>query len=252
MKILSLQTNPPTFSAKNKDIRKADDIMRKSKQEFTMFSPTHALTFYKTLEPENEIKEITRDIFQAYTSCKLKYKVRDPSASLERLQSNKIPYVTSLEILKKEKLGNCHESTIATLATLYANGYYNSYPVSINYRYKFVDKTTGNIILKGTRELDHVVVLTDMNNSDKKSNIVIDSWLGKTDEKQNASIDYYHLFKNTINEEIKMIIEATRTDVSNCDLFIKSSYQIADYCNRQYCAQLIGELVREKYPTLIL
>lgn len=60
----SYNTRPAksSFGAKNKDTRKADDIMRTSSNAFLMFKPTYAFTFYNSLKDFNSREKFCRGI----------------------------------------------------------------------------------------------------------------------------------------------------------------------------------------------
>ena len=127
--------NNMSFSAKNKKIRTADDIIRLAKNEFPMVSSTYIDTFYSEGTPEkNELSqsvckklskqiERTRDIYLSHI----------PHRYMSDLKSHdtEVANAVLLKAVSQSKIGNCYESAVVALAALAANGYTDSKKVHL-------------------------------------------------------------------------------------------------------------------------
>ena len=150
MKItFTTQKIQPTFSAKKKEIKKADDIQRKSKEIFPMFSPAYLNEFYVLNGKGMDPKQVrTRQIAQ-----RIVFKInagRDYDDYDNRysfiVNRKETPFIRTLERIKKEKIGNCHEASITAMAALAANGYTDAKRASLKLRGEFVDKKTNKVV----------------------------------------------------------------------------------------------------------
>ncbi len=194
------------FGAKNKNIRKADDIQRASKQAFPMLSPSYVDEFYlstkmKKNDAENPtarkyFKKLDRKLTALRTVAKnLQY----PVASMTHP-----PYENILTGVKLMKVGNCEECADAVLATLFANGYYNSDKMYLYCETEYINKQTGKSEYKDADPLDHAFVITslDKDNPKEKDKIIIDSWLGFADSTSAAKGKYKQVFGDTQLREL--------------------------------------------------
>ena len=195
---ISLQTNytRTTFSARKQEIRQADDIQRKSRENFPMFSPSYLQEFYcLNGKGQNTPKQVrTIQIAQ-----RLVYKINagrivDDESSKTSYFAEPI-YIRPLDRIKRTKIGNCHEASIATLATLTANGFYDAKRVSLEQKTECVNKKTNKVVFSKNYDLDHTVVVSAMGKENSKENdlIVLDSWMGFADSISGAR-DKYSMF----------------------------------------------------------
>ncbi len=202
-----------SFSARNQNIRKADKIMRETKQAFPSISPLYAREFYSIFTKENPDKravkirkKIDKNITQI-RSCAEEY-----TYGKEKLSSNYHvnKCLAILFGLSKLKTGNCNELCIATLGALAANGYYNSYMNNLNLNIEITNNKTGATEYQATLPIDHVLIKSTMdnvynnesNNKSKRTNIIIDPWLGFVDSKSGAIEKYKKAFDKQISSLI--------------------------------------------------
>ncbi len=195
----------PSFSARNKEIRTADAIERKTKAEFPMLSQTYIDSFYrsrdkgpvvsKQLQMQSKIKEMRRIAAnpEAYG-----HKVSSP------FERNTL-YPNNLNAIKSLKMGNCRENAMAAVAVLLANGYYNSERTLLMYKVDFVNKETGELESSGLYPLDHSFAVSDMNRGGKKD-IVIDPWLGFADSKSGAIARFKQIYSEEDYKEAISIL----------------------------------------------
>ncbi len=208
----------PNFSAKKPEIRKADDIQRKAKANFPMFSPSYLREFYilpKKCVDDTKLNR-TRQIAQ-----RIVYKI-NAARECDRQDleycykwnpyRKEIPYTRTLQRIKGSKIGNCEEASCATMATLAANGYYDSKRMSLVLKGQLVNKKTKKIEYTTIpHSLDHAFVVSSLGkeNATEKDLIVLDSWYGFADSISKAKEKYQKLadnpkVKNDIKEELSL------------------------------------------------
>ncbi len=252
MKISSgTQYNAAAFQAKHRDIRKADDIVRNTNNYFKAFHPSWAALYYKTLDENNPKYEVQRDKFLDKLAFKFLTKVRYPGENAER--TDKIPHSTSIELVEKHRLANCRECSNMILASMYANGYYDSKKAYLGYDYTLLDKADGRIITKGSNEIDHSCVISSMNNEKRKNNpnafIVLDGWLGYATTASDMAQKYIGLFSSQLNSDIQKIAKKKNINLDNCIVRINPFYTTT---KNKTDAQAIGQYYRAKYPGLLV
>lgn len=194
MKIsLNLNSKNSSFGSKKPEIRLADDIMRKSMLDFQCFSPVYAERSYLCLHKD------------AADAEKAASAVRHSALNLFKFVRKSSPYAPSdekiLDRIKKYKLGNCFEKSLAAMAELSSFGYKSKLcmPELESVLFK---KNSGEIIENKFFDLDHVFVCTAMNNEQRiKKNkfIIIDPWLGFASEKEDAVLIYKKFFEKNIS-----------------------------------------------------
>ena len=173
MKIQTINTNNNyTFQAKRKELRKADDIVRKVNQEFPAFSPTYAYEFWPHLKT---IPEGYGDIRTINSEEKIrKYR--------EEIKQNK-KYDSLFETIKEQKVANCGEKSYLTVAALLANGYDNyTSRFDVGIKWAATDKRTGERVFENIEDFDHSIILTTMKDEPMErlnDLIVVDGWLNK-------------------------------------------------------------------------
>lgn len=245
-----------SFCAKNKDARKADDIMRTAANAFPMFKPTYADIFYNSLQDDKEkfYKGIAK---RWYENVRLQ---RDDALE----EDDFCEQITDL--IKKQKLGNCTEASDIALMALFANEYYNSCCASLGYEISYIDKNTKKPVWSYMEPIDHICVLTNMNNPKRKylkDLIVIDPWLGCS----GSASELYGKYKNTfLNDKTVKRIKynfqqrfasefsgeniANTPDFSNCILSKKFVFYFAQKY-REKEAREMGRKMAEKYPEIV-
>ena len=254
MKIMPVNIQSTCFKSKHKDIRKADDLMRKTNLAFPMFNPSYAYYFYDSIDIRNPEKHPAREKFEAGICHKFIRQVRKPNDFMEEIQTKfDIPHAYLLSLLKDKKMGNCKETAIATLCALYANGYHNSQRVSLAYEYKIIDNSTKEILLEGENDLDHSVVLTDLNLPERKKInelIVIDPWLEYAGTTTSANGKYKMQFGKLIDQDMENIAFENAIDLDKCTVKTKIYYSIEQRKSAEE-ARKIGNYTRQEYPELI-
>lgn len=222
--------NNMTFLSKNKKIKEADRILRKTAQIYPMLSGTYVGTFYysDTLKMRHALNLLdekvidTRDeYFDSYEKLNEPYGRgfyydESPKSCINILKA-------ILETVKKTKVGNCEEHAVATYAVLCANGYIDSQKMSLYYETSLIDKKTGETILTSRESLDHTFVLTSMDkNIGRKKDVVVDYWLGFADSKSCAIGKFKEIYskKDLEEAEEKNIISlkmVNKGDLSDCE-----------------------------------
>lgn len=187
MKISSLPNFKYTnFCAKKKEIKKADDIQRKAKENFPMFSPAYLNEFYILNGKGMDPKQVrTRQIAQ-----RIVYKINagrdydDYDARYSIIAHRKeTPFIRTLNRIKKDKIGNCHEASIIAMTALAANGYTDAKRASLKLKGEFVNKKTNEVVFSKIYDVDHTFAMTAMNKENPRNNdyIIVDPWLGFAD-----------------------------------------------------------------------
>ncbi len=197
MKITPVKNTYISFSARKQDIKKADKIQRLARENFPMLSVTYMDTFYLSHTSKNsnaKLRNRAEEIIKK-TDDNIKIIRENASSNKNNIESTS-PYAKILKYAKLMKVGNCDEAARTVLATLAANGYYNSKLASLGIQLDYINKSTGNSEYKGFINADHIFVLTalDKVNPNPKDEIVIDSWMGFADSKSGAIDRYKSIF----------------------------------------------------------
>lgn len=169
-----IQQNNISFTARNPEIRFADDLVRKINKTYPRISSTIVNDF-------NNI-ELYRDVEQRIAN-KI-YELRDTQNKLmlNAIISGNNSYVNISKIVtgltRKFKVGNCMESANLSLLAAKAN--------------RLDNVTTAYIKHPNGSDYDHAVVLVNKNS---KKPYVIDSWLGFADYVPNAIKRYQNEYR---------------------------------------------------------
>ena len=187
----SLITNNISFG-KNQYLKNGDDIQRHARKSFPAFSPTYADTFYHKKTKESPILE--KKVIEVNTARDCVNLMTISGLNTTRV-GTEIPQILTLNNLELRKKGNCEEFSIATLATLLANGYTDSERKYLCLRTEFINKETGQTEYYEVDSLDHALVVSSLgkNSKDEKDLYVIDSWLGFADTIQGAKTRYKNI-----------------------------------------------------------
>lgn len=199
MKITASSQN---FTSRNQYVRKADDIVRKVRQEFPMFSPSYAASNWDILKNSKlEFRELLK--FGDIYGTKMK-KIRQVGC----LSPQNPCFSDIFQKAINEKVGNCREYSSLTLGALFANGYNNAVKIIPSLNIKVYD-ASNNEIFSHFIDCDHVAVMTKMSQAKNVSDVVVlDSWLGKAMSFHEARIEYETLFKE---QEISNAIRKTKS-----------------------------------------
>ena len=204
MKIKSVNsTKSINFHSRNKNIRKADDIQRKARSEFSILNPSYIDEFYSSARlingaPVNiKARKIFKKIDKKLTALRKITKEPDKYGVEQTPLQKKTPYGLLLNSINFLKVGNCEECAATVLAALAANGFYNSQKVYLGLEIQYTDKKTGKTKYREIESLDHAFVVTtlDKENPKEKDKIVIDSWLGFADSTSGANARYKQMYK---------------------------------------------------------
>lgn len=186
-----------SFKAKSPEVRLADDIMRKSKQNFPCFSTTFARNSYQCCKIQSNYYDKAVDLINKIGE-KIFINLRggDTNTSVRGAEV--------LDRLKTYKLGNCYEKAMAAVAQLKNRGF-KCLPVYLGLESFCWNSKTGERTNEKNFNLDHVLVVTAMNNkerAEKYNLIVVDPWLNFTAEKNEAIEKYIKFFYVKIAENI--------------------------------------------------
>lgn len=162
--------NSVKFSARNSEIRFADDVVRKLNNEFLRISSTKVETFNNAKKFPKVISSLSEDI-------------NSIRGRINFIKKSDFPMNDSLNLmlgfLKGLHRGNCGESANLAVIAAKMNGITNCKKVSL--------------VNKAGDDFDHIVVLVD-----GKKPYIIDAWLGFADYIPNAfqryKKDYSHCF----------------------------------------------------------
>lgn len=207
----------PAFKAKNRDTKKADDVMRSSKLEFAAFQPNYAF-YYNCAKPEStHYKEAGKNL--THLCMKLRRDVRDWDNNLDKPKR-------LLDNVKTYKIAHCYERTLAAMAILYREGYNELLPVGVHYETNAINRKTGKTEFTAAEPLDHSVILTNMNNNkrfDIEDLIIIDPWLEYAGSVSDARARYKAAFSNRIKT-------AQKKNSKKCEQYINNpeKYRISE------------------------
>lgn len=253
----------PSFTSRNKNIRKADDIQRKAKLAFPIISPTYIDTFYKSINSSDKIKrEKANTVAKKYDTriTAIREMVRRHSfegSTFEEKQLN-APIFHVLRCVEIAKAANCHECAAIAIAGLTANGIFDNQRVNLELDLKYKNKKDGKVEYQASIPIDHTAIRTKIG----KDDIIVDPWLGFADSISGANEKYKQLLiDKDINKEIRTHRSLFRLEKSTPDNIINpdKDYELktaikyipAEYSNEKDMAE-IGYYTRCFHPELIL
>ena len=254
MKIQPVNINY-SFKAKRKEVRKADDLVRKVNNEFPAFSTSYVKSFW---HPINEKK------FTLLEKPLLKTKSLKERTNKEIYEDKFLLGI--FDEIKNNKTANCGAKSWLTLGALAANGYDIAVKSAIGVKWEAYDRRNNETILKGKTDLDHSAILTTMSNKKGKKLqdlIVIDAWLNKAMSYSEAKAEYFKLLDiKKIVDIHKQIIDKLKAEKPNEEIDL-SNYNIRfniifGESSSKYLLpksedmREFGKKVAEKYPELIL
>lgn len=253
----------PSFTSRNKNIRKADDILRKAREAFPATSATYIDSFYKTAQSTDSNKSKKANMV-AYKYDKFVGFVRKQvhlhsyEGATEEEKKMNAPIFQTLTFVEIAKAANCHEYASIATAGLTANGIYDNERVHLALDIQYKNKETGEIEYHRTLPIDHTAIKTRIG----KDDIIVDAWLGMADSLSGASAKYKQLLLNKdIDEEIKIHRSLFRLEKStpnniidpDNDYELKTSikYIPVEYSDPETMKE-IGYFSRCFYPDLCL
>ena len=258
-----MQINPssPNFTSRNAYIRRADDIVRKVRNEFPMFSPTSAWDNWNALKKTHHPRfSKAKNAVERYTDVINDYRKNTT------LSKDTPCFIDIFEQVQQTKAGNCGESSILTLGTLFANGYYGI-KITPAVEIQVINKK-GQDVFTCQKFCDHNFVVAKMdsrNPKSKKDIVILDTWLGKTMSRQDAlkqfKDDYlsdtflsaiFKTHKELIKE--KGLLEALRI-ILNPKMTYKAKMVYAIYKEQEFSqeeAQKYGKIIAEKFPQVVM
>lgn len=242
-----------SFKSHKKEVKEAQDIMRKAQSTFPMVSSTRIMTNYDLINKPAPKQKLIDDIQEEI--CLMREDA-DYKQRLAGYVDN--PYRAFVEGIKRIKKGNCLECAVSAAAGLYANGY-SADVVSLYMNHSFINKKTGRVEYKEGAYLDHAFAVTDMGKRGQK--IILDPWLGLCGDWKDVNPKFHSLF----DSDSKVIQYKDK----NREEFIKrlkmeySPYDISDYEERLGFSyrplsfdvmdkDSAKKFFRENYPTLVL
>lgn len=173
-----------SFTARNPEIRFADDIVRKVNQEFPRLSNTKIQDFKNIDKCRNLLDNIQFNIAEMRWA---------KSEAFENAKTFAEKLLALTTPIKKFKVGNCGESAQLAEIAARVNGIKDCFCVDVLGNGKF-----------GERSLDHAVLLVENNGKP----YIIDTWLGFADYLPEAVKRYqkeyrkHFDFNRCINEDI--------------------------------------------------
>ncbi len=188
----------PSFSAKKKEIRKADDIQRKARTAVPFFSPNYAKKYFPNI--------VSTDIGNKVSTDKTEELNIMRRARTGFKQDCSLPTVVQKVIndTRRGKIANCGESALITMSILLANGYTDTHRCAVILSNEIFDKETGDLCFLDNYDLDHACVISTMaKDGEKKPYIVLDSWHGFADSLSSARARYFQLTNEEELEEYK-------------------------------------------------
>lgn len=253
----------PSFTSRNQNIRKTDDVQRRARLTFPATSPTFIDTFYKTPNSSDEQREeqATLVLYKYDTKIgEIRQKVRNHSFEGTTPEEKKInaPIFGILKGVKETKAANCQECAAVAVACLAANGIYDIQRVKLELELKYVNKKNGTIEYQANIPIDHTAVKTRIG----KDTIIVDAWMGFADSLSGAREKYKKAF---INEDIKNEIQKHSSNFKmqksrqNHIIDFDESYELRTsirYISTEFPTQKnieeIGHYAKCFYPELVL
>ena len=266
MKIcLNINYTSPQFTARNKQIRKADDIQRTARNNFPMFSPSYLQEFYcLNGEGQNTPKQVRTIQIAQRIVYKINASREDDRAYKRNTSRFEPPYVKTLDRLKRNKIGNCHEASISTIATLAANGINDSKRVNLEQQIEYIDPKTKKVVFSKNYDIDHTLILSAMGkeNPKEKDLVVLDSWMGFADSISGAKARYarfldvnknredfnnsFSLFRVEHFEKTGEFLDKNNLELRHKIVFVDEETPTKDEIS------FLGEYTRDVYPDLRL
>lgn len=177
-----------SFGTKKPEIRKADDIQRKTRDVIPFFSPSYAKKY--SCKNNQEAKDLrSNQAEKLYEMRCLRYQNETPNSPLSHIAKK------TIQDTKQKKLANCGEAAIITMSVLLANGFPNTHLCEVILNTSIVDKRTNREVFSKDFELDHACVVTTMDKNPQisKPYVVVDSWDGFADSTSGAVSRYRKL-----------------------------------------------------------
>jgi len=191
------QCHIQSFRARNANIRFADDLARHVNKNFPRLSSTK----YESLSRSDLYKDTIQKLMEKIQLMREDMYIKFLSAYGDYISKS----VIMTKTIKKNKLGNCHESAILGEIVAKVNGIRNCFVASLKPK-------TGNI----KDSLDHAVLYVDS----MKGAYVIDPWLGFADyvpkalEKYRSEYAHMFDFKKFNTEEMYFDILTKKTPLN--------------------------------------
>ena len=216
------------FTARNKEIRDADKIMRNLINRYPAISTSKA-TYYDIIRNKkpsliNKIKTSGECLIHA----RKQYKAYTDEKSI-----NEVFYCT-----KKFKLANCREYAHMALGAFAANGYKD---LEVGRLYKKVNiKNKNGKEEKYSDIVDHVVLLVNGHSRDKKP-FIVDPWRGFVDYLENGLTRFDGLFMKGFR---KMETEEEHIRQKFTISVVKRDFEITDSTCRHFAKEFPELIVK--------
>ena len=213
------------FSARNKEIRVADKIMRKAINAYPAFSTSRA-TYYSSVQkcPSliNKISLLNRYLH----SKRITYQMADNDLLHQVL-------LGTADI----KVANCIEMARIQQAAFLANGYKDVQIVGLDKKVKITKNN--KVKEKISDRVDHALLLINGVNRNKKP-IVVDSWLGFVDYLDSALTRYDGIFMRGLR------------NISNGDETTKQRFTLRVYNEKMKLNDNLRNDLINNHPELII
>lgn len=259
-----------SFSSRKSEIRKADDIQRKTRVAFPFFSPSYADAYYGSCAPVYHGESAKKCVEHWDNTYRLDRKA-NKIAIIRENRSEELCGRRSFENLvretikdvKKYGLGNCEEAATMVMASIIANGYPNTIKCSLKLDTSVIEKETGEVKYNSRDSLDHALVMStmDKNPLNQKTFYIIDPWHGFADSVSGAKARYAQLVdKNKFTKAKQKAINNFSNiykskyksfDINNFEIRQKICFDVKE-CATERDDKNIKKLFEESYPDLIL
>ncbi|MBR6163421.1 hypothetical protein IKQ26_06000 [bacterium] len=258
-----------SFSSKKPEIKKADDIQRKTRTAFPFFSPSYADDYYpscslmykapsdkKAVEHWDNLHRLDR------MAARMVDIRRNRWENLRGRDNFTSKFLETYLDIKKYGLANCEEAATTTLASLLANGYKNSFKCSLRLNTGIYEKGSKDPKFVVKDLIDHACVIStmDKNPKNKSEYYVLDSWCGFADSIHGAKARYKQLidvkkFEKSKQKTINKFINQYKDKYKNFDINNFEVRQHIGFDIKEMADDLDNEAVKllykEMFPSLI-
>ncbi len=257
------------FSSKKPEIRKADDLQRKTRTAFPFFSPKYANDYYPSCSSyycSSDTKKTVEHWDNMYRLDRQSAKMADirllRMENLAGRYSFTSKFLETLSDIEKYGLANCEEASTMTLATLIANGYTNSFKCSLRINTGIYEKGSNEPKFVAKDLIDHACVISTMDSNPKNNKyIVLDSWYGFADSLSGATARYKQLTdqrmfnksrQKTINKFINQYKNKYKNfDINNFEVRQHIGFDVKEIADDKD-NQTLKEIFKQNYPELVL
>lgn len=225
---MNVNTNTPlSFTARNKEIRYADKIMRNMMNHYPAIAPSKC-QYYDVIKSKPDLIIKTGPINWLLKSLR--------TNSNSKCFSNEVPIKNIFDNTKKFKVANCLEMAQMAKAAFIANGYEDVKIANLKLNVDIINRN-------GTKEnykdrIDHALLLVNGTDPNKKA-FIVDAWRGFVDYLDNGLTRYDSIFMKGLR------------DFSIKGETVKQRIKIFTKDNRPITKEICKDMA-QKYPELVV